>query len=154
MYVPRVHAIIIMGVSGAGKTAVGEALAKELGWPFHEGDDYHSPHSVRKMARGEGLTDEDRAPWLAALSHLIHRIVTDCEHGVIACSALKQQYRDELVPAGIPPNAVRFVYLEVPREVLEQRLAHRTHHFAPPELLPSQLATLEEPRDALRVNGN
>lgn len=148
---PRV--IIVMGIAGAGKTAVGEALARDLGWPFHEGDDYHSPASVRKMSHGEALTDDDRRPWLDALAHLVHGIIARQDHGVLACSALKQWYRDTLVPPDLPPGAVRFVYLDVPRAVLERRLTRRTHHFAPPELLPSQLATLEEPRDALRVDG-
>jgi gluconokinase len=148
-----VNVIIVMGVSGAGKTAVGQALATSLGWPFHEGDDYHPPRNVEKMSRGQALTDDDRAPWLDALAHLIHSIATNAGHGVLACSALKHQYRKVLVPPRLR-SAARFVYLDVPREVLRERLAKREHHFAPPELLDSQLATLEEPRDALRVDGN
>jgi gluconokinase len=144
--------VIVMGVSGAGKTAVGQALADALDWPFHEGDDYHSPENVRKMTHGQALTDADRAPWLAALHALIQRIVSERSHGVLACSALKHAYRKALM-ADLPGDAVRFVFLDVPAAVLEQRLGRRVGHFMPPELLPSQLATLEIPRSALRVDG-
>lgn len=142
-----------MGVSGAGKTAVGTALAQAIGWEFHDADDYHTPENIAKMHRGEGLTDEDRRPWLAALSALIADVARQQRHAVLACSALKQSYRDTLVSADVDPSAVRFAYLDVPIEVLRQRLTGRTHHFATPALLPSQLATLEVPHDALRLDG-
>jgi carbohydrate kinase (thermoresistant glucokinase family) len=145
--------IVMMGVAGAGKTHVGRALATTLGWRFLEGDDYHSASNVEKMAHGHPLTDADRAPWLAALRDELGAIIGRAEHAVLACSALKQQYRDALVPAGVDRAVIAFVFLDVPRDVLLQRLATRTGHFAPPELLPSQLATLEAPADALCVDG-
>ena len=142
-----------MGVSAAGKTTVGRALATDLGWPFHDADDYHSAHNIAKMRAGQPLNDDDRRPWLAALRRLIDDILARGDHGVLACSALKQAYRDALTPAGIQAERVRFVYLDVPEPVLEERISRRRGSFAPPELLPSQLATLEEPQNALRVDG-
>jgi gluconokinase len=141
-----------MGVSGAGKTTTGRALATALAWPFHDADDFHSAANVDKMRRGAPLTDEDRAPWLHDLCVLIADIVRDDRHAVIACSALKQRYRDALVPKNAPPSAVRFVYLDVPIEELRRRLRQRQHFFGP-AMLDSQLAALEEPTEALRVNG-
>lgn len=149
----RVQVIVIMGVSAAGKTTVGRALAHDLGWAFHDADDYHSAHNIAKMRAGEPLNDDDRQPWLAALRRLIADIIERGEHGVLACSALKQSYRDALTPGGIHAGRVRFVYLEVPEPVLEERISRRRGSFAPPELLPSQLATLEKPHDALCVDG-
>jgi gluconokinase len=148
---PRV--IVVMGVSGAGKTEVGRALAAALQWTFHDGDEYHSKANIEKMHRGEGLTDADRAPWLAKLHQLVEDVIASNQRCVLACSALKETYRDELRPANAAPGDVRFVYLDVPREILEQRLRNRHGHFAPPELLGSQLATLEKPHDALWVDG-
>jgi gluconokinase len=148
---PRV--IIVMGVAGAGKTLVGSALASALGWTFYDADDFHSPENVAKMHRGIGLTDADRAPWLATLRDLIDSVIRDGRNAVMACSALKEAYRRTLTPEDAPEGTVRFVYLDVPPGVLRSRLEHRAHHYAPPELLDSQLATLERPRDAIRVNG-
>jgi gluconokinase len=145
--------IIVMGVSGAGKTLVGRTLAESLGWPFHEGDDYHSAANIEKMSHGIPLTDADRAPWLAALHDLIVGIVARNECGVLACSALKHSYREQLASEKLRETVVRFVYLDVPRDVLQQRLKARRGHYMPPELLDSQLATLEEPHDATRVDG-
>ena len=141
-----------MGVAGAGKTTVGRELAQAIGWEFHDADDFHSAANVAKMHRGEGLTDADRQPWLEALCRLIAAIVHEQRHAVLACSALKQAYRDMLVPQGIPAASIRFVFLDVPVEELEKRLVNR-HHFAPPALLSSQLATLEAPRDAVWIDG-
>jgi gluconokinase len=148
---PRV--IIMMGVAGAGKTLVGSALARALGWTFYDADDFHSPENVAKMHRGIGLTDADRAPWLATLRDLIDRVIRENGNAVIACSALKETYRRTLTPDDAPEGTVRFVYLDVPADVLRQRLEHRAHHYAPPELLDSQLATLEVPRDAVCLDG-
>ncbi len=148
-----VRVIVVMGVSAAGKTAAGEALARELGWQFVEGDDYHSAANKAKMHRGEGLTDDDRRPWLLALRDVIARAIDEKSHVVLACSALKQWYRDLLVPDDAPPGAVRFLFLNVPREVLEERARKRHHPFATPALLDSQLATLEPPRDAIWLDG-
>ncbi len=148
-----VQVIVIMGVSAAGKTTVGRALAHELGWAFHDADDYHSAHNIAKMRAGEPLNDDDRRPWLAALRRLIGDIIDRGDHGILACSALKQSYRDALTPGGIQGSRVRFVFLDVPEPVLEERIARRRGSFAPPELLPSQLATLEKPHDAVCVDG-
>ena len=148
---PRV--IIVMGVAGAGKTLVGSALAQVLGWTFYDADDFHSPENVAKMHRGIGLTDADRAPWLATLRDVIDRVIRDGRNAVLACSALKESYRQVLTPGNAPDGTVRFVYLDVPADVLRKRLEHRQHHYAPPELLDSQLATLEPPRDAIQVDG-
>jgi gluconokinase len=149
----ELQVIVVMGVSGAGKTVVGQALAHAIAWEFHDADDYHSPENVAKMHRGEGLTDDDRRPWLAALSRLIADVVAGRRHAVLACSALKQWYRDALIPSDVDRGVVRYVHLDVPESVLRERLAKRTHHFATPALLPSQLATLELPHDAVCVDG-
>jgi carbohydrate kinase (thermoresistant glucokinase family) len=147
------NVIVIMGVAGAGKTAVGRALADALHWRFVEGDDYHPRANVEKMSHGMPLSDDDRRPWLEALRSVIAAAVHDGEHAVVACSALKHAYRETLRVPDAPPGAIRFVYLDVPRAVLAERLAMRQHHFAPPALLDSQLDTLEKPRDALWVDG-
>jgi carbohydrate kinase (thermoresistant glucokinase family) len=144
--------IVVMGVAGAGKTTVGRELAEAIAWEFHDADDFHSAANVAKMHRGEGLNDADRQPWLEALSRLIAAIVREGRHAVLACSALKQAYRDILIPEGIPASAVRFAYLDVPPQELEKRLENR-HHYAGPSLLSSQLATLEKPKDAIWIDG-
>lgn len=141
-----------MGVAGAGKTTAGEAIADALCWTFYDGDDFHSATNLAKMHRGEALTDEDRAPWLATLCSLIADVARRETHAVLACSALKESYRRAMIPSDVSPAAVRFVYLEVPKTVLLDRLTKRKHFF-PPELLNSQLETLEPPRDAVRVDG-
>lgn len=148
---PRV--IIVMGVSGAGKTTVGRALAAALDWPFVEGDDYHPASNVEKMRHGIPLTDADRAPWLARLREVIEETLARDGHAVIACSALRASYRRELEPPDAPEGAVRFVQLDVPKQVLHERLVHRSGHYMPPTLLDSQLATLEWPKEALAVDG-
>jgi gluconokinase len=148
-----VHVIIVMGVSGAGKTTVGQALAKELRWAFYEGDVFHPPRNIEKMAAGQPLTDDDRAPWLAALRRLIDDLLARGERAVIACSALRHQYRKRLTPEGRQHDAVTFVYLGVPVAVLRVRLRERQGHFMTEALLDSQLATLEPPRNALPVDG-
>jgi gluconokinase len=141
--------IILMGVSGAGKTTVGKRLAQVLGWRFLEGDDFHPPANVAKMASGQALTDEDRAPWLERLRQAIAEALAQGEDVVLACSALRQAYRERLT---VDAARVRWVYLWAPREVIARRLAQRTGHFMPPSLLDSQLQTLEAPADALRVD--
>jgi gluconokinase len=143
---PRV--IVVMGIAGAGKTTVGRALADALGWAFHDADDFHPAANVGKMRAGVPLGDADRAPWLATLHDLIARIVARGEHAVLACSALRQAYREALLPAGAPA-AVAFVHLEVPASVAERRLAERPGHYMQASLVASQVATLEPPSNAL-----
>jgi gluconokinase len=141
--------LIVMGVAGAGKTTIGRALATSLGWEFHDGDGLHTDTSKRKMRRGIPLTDSDRAPWLAAVRALILAMLSEGRDGVVACSALKQSYRDELV---VDPNSVKVVYLKGSKQEIAERLRNRAGHFMNPELLQSQLDTLEEPRDAMVVD--
>ena len=132
--------IVVMGVAGSGKTTIGRRLAAALRVPFVEGDDFHDPENVERMARGEPLTDEMRKPWLDRLNRELHR---DQEAGVVlACSALTEESRRRLT-AGL--DNVRFVVLVGDRELLRERLAQRKGHFFDPDLLDSQLATLEIP---------
>jgi len=137
-----------MGVSGAGKTAVGELLAKRLGWPFVDGDDLHPASNIRKMAAGVPLTDEDRFPWLQSVRDAIVEHAGAGRSAIVACSALKRTYRKLLLQG--QPDA-RLVYLRGARALLERRLGERRGHFFDPKLLVSQLATIEEPTDALVV---
>lgn len=141
---------IVMGVSGAGKTRLGRALANELGWDFIDADDYHSSENVAKMRAGAPLTDDDRAPWLASLRAEIERALTLRRPLVLACSALKQGYRDTL--RGDDDARIRFLWLDGSRTVLADRLAARAGHYMPPTLLASQLEALEPPQDALRID--
>ena len=140
--------VIVMGVTGAGKTTVGRALAQSLGCTFHDGDELHSEAAKRKMHLGIALDDADRAPWLAAIRKLIQAMLMEGRDGVVACSALKQSYRDEIV---VDTKSVKVVYLKGSKEVIAERLRHRSGHFMNPELLQSQFDTLEEPQDAIVV---
>lgn len=137
--------ILLMGVSGSGKTTIGKLLADQLGWQFADADSYHSAANVAKMAAGIPLTDEDRRPWLASLRTVIEAWIDEQKNVVLACSALKQQYREELM-AG---PEVKLVFLRGPYELIEQRLLARKDHYMNPKLLHSQFATLEEPQDAI-----
>ncbi len=137
---PPVSVIVVMGVSGAGKSTVARRLASGLGWDFEEGDSLHPASNLAKMAAGEALTDADRAPWLASLASWIDTELASSGHGVVTCSALKRSYRDQLRRAG-----VLFVLLDVPRRELERRVTHRHGHFMPAGLLDSQLEALEPP---------
>lgn len=143
--------IVVMGITGAGKSTIGAALAARLGWRFVDADDFHTESSWRKMERGEPLTDADRAPWLARLRDEVEAVRARGESAVLACSALKEAYRDALKPAGLAAGELRFVYLEADRGLTAARLDGRAHR-ASPRLLDSQLAALEEPRDALRIS--
>jgi carbohydrate kinase (thermoresistant glucokinase family) len=134
--------LLVMGVSGSGKTTVGKALAGALAWPFQEGDDLHPPANIAKMEAGQPLTDDDRAPWLAAIAHWLDGQAMRGEPGVITCSALKRSYRDRLRK---DRPQLWLVFLEGSRAVLAERLARRRGHFMPPSLLDSQLAALEAP---------
>jgi gluconokinase len=131
-----------MGVSGAGKTFIGERLAAELGWSFYEGDDYHPPSNVEKMSRGVALTDADRAPWLDALHELIGKLLARDEPAILTCSALKRVYRDRLVG---DDDGGRIVYLRGSFKLIRQRLESRKGHFMKADLLASQFRALEEP---------
>jgi len=137
-----------MGVCGCGKSTVGAALAREVGWPFLDADDFHPAANVEKMSRGEPLTDEDRWPWLDRIAGELSVILARGGHAVLACSALKAAYRERIARAG----DVRFVHLHGDYEKIAARLAARQHRYMPPSLLASQFAALEPPADALRVD--
>lgn len=132
--------IVVMGVSGAGKSTTGEALARRLGWPFIEGDAFHPAANVEKMHNGIPLTDADRDPWLHALAAELARFQAQGESSVMGCSSLKRAYRT-ILRTGAP--RVRFVHVHGTRGLLTERLANRSGHFFAPSLLDSQLDTLE-----------
>jgi gluconokinase len=140
--------VVLMGVCGSGKTKVGGALAASLGWPFYDADAFHPPANVAKMAAGTALTDEDRWPWLDRIADEPALVLARGEHAVLACSALKQVYRDRLARVG----DVRFVYLKGDMETIAARLAKRKHEYMPASLLPSQFAALEEPANAIVID--
>ena len=139
---------VMMGVCGCGKTTVGRALATALAWPFHDADDFHPPGNVAKMAAGIPLTDADRWPWLARVAEEMERIESEQRNAVLACSALRQVYRDRIKAAG----DVRFVHLAGDYDTIAARLAARSHRYMPATLLASQFATLEPPADALVID--
>ena len=141
--------LVLMGVTGAGKSTIGRLLSAGLGWTFVDGDDLHPRANVEKMHRGEPLDDADREPWLARLAQVIAGWLEESRNAVLASSALKEAYRRRLMLA---PTRMRLVFLTAPREVLERRLRDRKGHFMPPALLDSQLQTLEPPTDALVVD--
>jgi gluconokinase len=141
--------LIVMGVAGSGKTTVGKELAARLGWDFFDADGFHPPGNVAKMAAGIPLEDGDRAPWLDALHDLLSRTLRAGRHPVLACSALKQQYRDMLLK-GNP--GIRLVYLQGSYELILSRMTDRTDHYMKPGMLRSQYEALEEPQDALTMD--
>jgi gluconokinase len=140
-------ALVVMGVSGSGKSTIAERLAARLGWRYEDGDKYHPPANVAKMSAGHPLTDEDRWPWLQAIADEIDRTCTQGERAVVACSALKRAYRDILVHGR---NDVRIVFLNGTHDLIAARLAARKGHFMPPGLLTSQFKTLEPPQPTER----
>jgi gluconokinase len=135
-------ALVVMGVSGSGKSTVAEKLAQRLRWTYEDGDRFHPASNVAKMSAGHPLTDEDRWPWLQAIADEIDRVCKAGEHVVIACSALKRAYRDILVHGR---TDVRIVYLDGTESLIAKRLSQRKGHFMPPGLLASQFKTLEPP---------
>ncbi len=141
--------IILMGVSGSGKTTIGKRLAAELGWSFHDADAFHPPENIAKMRSGVPLDDDDRAAWLAAMSELIDEALRAQHSFVLACSALKRAYRERLQ---VNANEVKFVFLKGSYELIAQRMQNRKGHFMPPQLLRSQFETLEAPREALTLD--
>jgi gluconokinase len=140
--------VIIMGTTGSGKTTIGTLFAKRQGWEFVDADDFHPSANVEKMKHGIPLTDADREPWLKALHDRIVEWDAEARNVVLACSALKKSYRDELRAS---PN-VKFAYLKGSYELFSQRVLVRKGHFAKQDLLASQFATLEEPTDAITVD--
>ena len=140
--------ILMMGVSGSGKTTVGLELAKALGWPFYDGDDFHPESNVAKMAAGQPLTDDDRWPWICGIAEEMEKVLARGENGVFACSALKQAHRRRMQRAG----DVRIVFMKGDAATIGARLAARAHRFMPASLLPSQFAALEVPEDALVID--
>ena len=135
-------ALIVMGVSGSGKSTIADKLAERLRWRYEDGDKFHPASNVAKMSAGHPLTDEDRWPWLQAIADEIDRVCKAGQRAVIACSALKRAYRDILVHGR---SDVRIVYLKGTQELIARRLAARKNHFMPPGLLDSQFKTLEPP---------
>jgi gluconokinase len=143
--------VIVMGVSGSGKTTVGQRLAAALGCRFRDADDFHPPENIAKMTAGIPLTDEDREPWLAVLRELLENTLAAGEGLVLACSALKRVYRERLT---VDAARQRWVYLQAPRELIAERLKARRGHYMPAAMLDSQFAALEVPEDALRVDAS
>ena len=141
--------VILMGVSGVGKTTVGEFLARDTGWPLYDADDFHSPANIEKMRNGIALTDEDRWPWLDRLNGALREIDQRGGSALLACSALKQRYRDRLAQ-GL--SDVRWVHLTGTFELIKQRIDARKGHYMTAKLLESQFAALEAPTDAIVVD--
>lgn len=141
--------VVLMGVTGCGKTTVGAVLAQDCGWAFYDADDFHPAQNVAKMKRGAALSDADRWPWLDRLNALLLDNERQGNSLVLACSALKQAYRDRLARGC---SAVRFVLLDGDIELIRARLAARRGHYMNPTLLDSQFAILERPQDALRLD--
>ena len=142
--------VVLMGVTGSGKSTIGTLLAERTGAVFADADDYHPAANKEKMAAGHPLNDDDRQPWLETLNRLMRGWFEAGKIGVLACSALKERYRATLAE-GMPAGAVKFVWLDGSRDLISERLSERTHEFMNPKLLESQLETLEPPKDALRI---
>ena len=140
--------LIVMGVAGSGKTSVGKGLAEHLGWDFYDADDFHPPENIAKMASGTPLNDLDRAPWLAALHDLIASSLKQNKPGVLACSALKERYRQQLMTGN---DGVQLVYLKGSYDLIWSRMIVRKEHYMKPHMLQSQFDALEEPVNALTV---
>jgi gluconokinase len=142
--------IVVTGVTGAGKTTVGKLLASELGWSFYDADDSHPAANIEKLRRGDPLNDDDRKPWLAAVRELIRMHLARGDNTVIACSALKESYREFL---RVSPQVV-FVYLKAAKPLVQERLENRTSHFMNPKLVESQFDTLEESGNTVQIDAS
>ncbi len=140
-----------MGPAGSGKTTIGKLLASQLSWEFADGDDFHPPANIEKMARGAGLTDEDRVPWLQSIHDAMVQWQAQGRNVVLACSALKRSYR-ELLELQSNDRNVKLVYLKGSYNLLLERLRSRKGHYANEQLLASQLADLEEPTEAITID--
>ena len=140
--------ILVMGVSGSGKTTIGQMLSAQLNWPFVDGDSLHSAANVAKMAAGIPLTDDDRAPWLQSIHDVMEGWRTQHKNGIIASSALKEKYRQILLTS----PEIKLVYLRGSYDLIYSRMQHRPGHYMKPEMLQSQFAALEEPNDAVVVD--
>lgn len=145
----KVNFFIVMGVSGSGKSSVGQSLAQSLGWNFYDADDFHPPENVAKMANGIPLDDSDRAPWLASLHDMISSTLKADRSGVLACSALKERYRQQLTDGNA---GVQIVYLKGSYDLIWSRMEKRKDHYMKPHMLKSQFDTLEEPTNTLVVD--
>jgi gluconokinase len=145
----KTQGLIVMGVAGSGKSSIGKRLAEKLGGRFFDADNYHSPANIEKMRSGIPLDDADREPWLAALHDLLAQAISAGEFPVLACSALKQRYRDVLLAGN---EGIRVVYLRGGYDLILGRMRERSNHYMKPEMLRSQFAALEEPNDAVIVD--
>ena len=140
--------IVLMGVTGSGKTTVGKLLSKELGWKYYDADDFHPRANVEKMSSGVALNDDDRQPWLETLRNLISQCLERGENAVLGCSALKESYREFLQVN----ERVKLIYLKGDRDLIKERLNARRGHYMNPALLDSQFETLEEPKRGWQVD--
>ncbi len=143
--------VIVMGVSGSGKSSIGKMLASELNWEFFDADDFHPPANIEKMRQGIPLTDADRMPWLLTLQDAIASIIQQARHAVLACSALKSSYR-EIMLDNCDRSQIRLIYLKGSFQLIQQRLKQRQNHYMSQNLLQSQFDILEEPEDAICVD--
>src|ERR1700676_4729422 len=143
------QAVVLMGVAGSGKTAVGMQVAQTLDWIFLDADNFHPPANIEKMKHGIPLNDQDRAPWLQRLHDELQHQMAEGHSVILACSALKESYRNVLRDEVSPPA---FVYLDVDPQTIRDRLQHRTAHFFPKELMESQFATPEKPKNAIIID--
>ena len=142
--------IVVMGVTGVGKTTIGSAVAQHLGYAFEDADAYHSAANIEKMSHGIPLTDADRLPWLESMNAMLHRYASNNQGVVLACSALKQSYRDLLGK----DLEITWIYLKASPEAIRERIEHRHGHFAKEDLLKSQFETLEEPQGVIVVDAD
>lgn len=142
---------MVMGVAGSGKTTVGKALAERLGWDFYDADDFHPPENIARMTQGIPLTDTDRAPWLIALHDLISSALAHGRPGVLACSALKDLYRQQLLDGH---DDVQIAFLQGSYDLIWSRLSARQDHYMKPHMLASQFEALEEPTDAWKLDAS